>query len=176
MIQQVTSLTVRCPICKRETMQVSEYTYSAPLAGNLLLSISKCSSCGYTYRDVRLLESKPPRRIIYKVENPDDLRTLIIRSSSSSIIIPEIGLSIEPGPASYGFITTVEGIIDRFFEVLEAVCNDFSNKKSCEEVRRLLSDAKEVKKPYTIIIVDPDGTSYIASNKAIIEPIANRKT
>ena len=171
MVKQVTSLVVECPACRKETMQVSEYIYNAPLIGDLLLSISRCSSCGYTHRDVKLLESRPPRRIKYRVETPDDLRTLVVKSSSSSIIIPEVGLSMEPGPASYGFITTIEGIIDRFFEVLEAVCTNLSNKESCEEAHRQLNEVKEVKKPYTIIIVDPDGTSYIASDKAVIEPI-----
>lgn len=156
----------KCPRCSSEYV-ISEYFHDVPLIGRVILSSGKCGKCGYRYSDVRAAESEGPQRLKVFIDDPEDLNILVVRASSASIYIPEMGISIEPGPASEGFITTVEGIIERILHVMNILYNDDSvDKNRWEEVYKLLLEAKEGKRPFTLIIRDPDGVSRIISDKA----------
>ncbi len=164
---------IKCPSCGKETLIVTDYLYEMPYIGRVILSTGKCENCGYKYSDVRLAEAKEPGKIVLKVQHPEDLNALVVRSSSASILVPELGLEMLPGPASEGFITTVEGVLERFLEALEAACNSpDSDQKACEEARRKITEAKEGKRTFTLVVVDPEGVSTIVSPKARRLPVS----
>ncbi len=155
----------RCPRCGEEIV-ISEYLYNAPLVGMVILASSKCDRCGYTYRNVRAAESLGPQRLKLYVDDPDDLNILVVRASSASIYIPEFGISIEPGPASEGFITTVEGILNRILNVLKILARDEEvDPRKLSKVESDLRNALEGRRAFTLIIRDPDGVSRIISDK-----------
>jgi len=165
-----------CPACGKPTLRVEEYLYEVPHIGKVILTAGKCSSCGYKFSDVRLFEAKKPGKIVYKVEGPEDLNALVVRSASASVLIPELGLKMVPGPASEGFITTVEGVLERFLEALHAACADPSaDKKACTEMEEKIRAAKEGRMRFTLVIVDPEGVSEIASPKAQRLPVTREE-
>ncbi len=165
-----------CPVCGKPTLKIEEYLYEVPHVGKVILASGKCSSCGYKFSDVRLFEAKKPGKIIYRVESPEDLNALVVRSASASILIPELGLRMVPGPASEGFITTVEGVLDRFLEALHAACADPSaDKKACKEMEEKINAAKEGRIKFTLVIVDPEGVSEVASPKAQRAPVTRKE-
>ncbi|WP_317896452.1 ZPR1 zinc finger domain-containing protein [Pyrofollis japonicus] len=167
---------VTCPICGSKSLRITDYLYDLPLVGKIILTTGKCEKCGYKYNDVRLAEAKPPQRIILKVEDEDDLNALVVRASSASIIIPEKGLEMHPGPASQGFITTVEGLLERFREAIELACKDpEASKEKCNELLEWIKRAKEGQEDFTVIIEDPEGVSTIVSPKARTEPLNEKR-
>ena len=89
-----------------------------------------------------------------KVNGVEDMNILVAKSSTGTVKIPEIGLEVKPGPASQGYITTVEGILMRVNEVLG---------KKTTKVNDLLEG-----KQFTLIIYDPIGNSAIDSSKVEI--------
>ncbi|MBR9689764.1 MAG: ZPR1 zinc finger domain-containing protein [Candidatus Altiarchaeota archaeon] len=109
--------------------------------------------CGYKGTDVFPEKIHEPRSLILKVNG--DLNTLVARSSTGTIRIPEIGAEIKPGPASQGFITTIEGILLRIRKVFHTKPN---------KIDALLSG-----EPFTLVIKDPAGTSAIDSPDARID-------
>ncbi|MEM0377773.1 MAG: ZPR1 zinc finger domain-containing protein [Thermosphaera sp.] len=160
-----------CPICKQKARS-EEYVYNIPYYGDILISVTTCSYCGFKNRDVKTMSSDRPKRIIYKVEKPGDEKALLIRAGGSRIIIPELNLEISPGPFSQGFITTVEGLIMDFIEKSEFLCESYLEKpEECERVRELLSKAKDGLVSYTVIIDDYSGKSDIVSERTIYEDI-----
>ncbi len=164
--------TMRCPMCGKETLEVSIYTYNMPMIGDVVFVVGKCKNCGYKFVDVKTLESKGNQKITFKVKDSKDLNTLLLRSSTATLEIPELEAEISPGPASQGFLTTVEGVLHRIKDVLEMLCRDAETEKEKEECERRLKDlqaALEGKKEFTIIIRDPEGHSKIASEKAVEE-------
>ncbi len=170
-LEKILEYEIECPMCRAE-MGVSEYLYEMPMAGKVLIASGRCSRCGYKFSDVRLAEPREPRRIIYRVEKPGDENALVIRASTASIVIPELGVEITPGPASRGYITTVEGIILDILEKTEFLCSSpDAPKEKCREALEKLRKARNVETPFTLIIVDPDGVSAILSDKAVIEPL-----
>ena len=174
--KKIGEYTVRCPACGRETLKVEEYIYEMPMLGKVILSTGRCSSCGYRFSDARLAEAREPGKIVYRVERPEDLNALVVVSSSASILIPELGLESKPGPAAQGYITTVEGILERFLEALEAACRaPDRDEKACREAREKIEGAKEGRIPFTLVIVDPEGVSAVASEKARREKVSKEE-
>ena len=160
---------IKCPICGKNSMKVSIYSYDMPMIGPVIIVTGKCSECGYKFTDIKTFESKGDQRIEFKVEKPEDLNTLVLRSSTATLEIPELQAELSPGPASQGFLTTVEGVLQRFKDVLEYLCKDARDEKERAECEKRLGDLKEMlegRKNFTIIIRDPEGHSKIASEKA----------
>lgn len=165
-----------CPRCGAD-IKISEYLYNAPLVGMVILASGTCDRCGYNYRNVRAAESHGPQRLKLYIDEPEDLNIIIVRASSASLYIPEFGISIEPGPASEGFITTVEGILNRIMNVLKMLENDEDvDPKKLMEVEDKLIKAMKGETPFTLIIRDPDGVSRIISDKVEKERIYSDNT
>ena len=154
-----------CYRCGSE-ITISEYLYRAPLVGSVIISKAICGSCGYRYRSVRMAESVGPQRLKLYVDEPEDLNVIVVRASTASIYIPEFGVSIEPGPASEGFITTIEGILDRVLRIMNMLKEDEDvDRDRWEEIYYSIQEAREGRKPFTLILRDPDGVSRIISDK-----------
>ncbi|MCD6095767.1 MAG: ZPR1 zinc finger domain-containing protein [Thermoprotei archaeon] len=148
-----------CPSCLNKSLHVVEALHRIPYTGKILIVSVKCKKCGFRHTDVFNVEQGKPIRISYKVDNVADLSVKVVRSGTATIKIPELNLMIEPGPLSQGEITTIEGYILRFMDMLDLICGD--NKKAHEELKRKLKLALEGRINFTFIIEDPFGNSSI---------------
>ena len=160
---------VRCPICKKEAMKISIYSYEIPLIGPVVMIVGKCKECGYKFVDIKTLERKGNQKIEFKVKEKNDLNVLLLRSSTATLQIPELQVEISPGPVSQGFLTTVEGVLNKIKDIIEFLCKDAENekeKRECNERLKRLQEMLEGKREFMIIIKDPEGYSKIASEKA----------
>jgi len=159
------SIESTCPKCGEKIM-ITEYLYRLPVIGKVIISTGKCKKCGYTYKDVRAAESHGPQRIKLYIDSLEDLNTIVVRAGTASIYIPELEVSITPGSASQGFITTVEGILNRVKEVMELLKEDSDVdadvwSRQMESIKRaMVGDLK-----FTLIIEDPEGVSRIINEK-----------
>jgi len=154
--------TLKCPVCGNETYQVQLYLYEIPAEGKILIMVGECSSCGYRHRDVFPAEYKSPVRIELKVETEEDLETLVFRSSSADVELPELGVEVMAGALYQGVITTVRGLLETFLTELGSNCG-----QKCDEIK----EAMEGKKKFTLIIKDPSGLSYVLNRKAAVTPL-----
>ncbi len=162
-LKYVGELVTSCPICGYKRFTIRNYMYNVMLVGRVILSIGICKQCGYRSTDVKLAEARGPKRIVFHVKNEQDLNALIIRSSKARITIPELGLELEPGPASEGFITTIEGLLHRFRDMLDLVCRKEANE-TCRRKQQELHEAIEGRKRFRVMIEDPEGASAIIPN------------
>lgn len=141
-------------------MIIREYLYEAPKVGKLELSVWECQSCGFRLRDVKPLEFLTPIKLEFKVEKEEDLRTFVYRSAFADIIIPELEIEVTAGEAYQGVLTTVEGILEIILDQIGGNCEGDKCKK--------IEDAKNGKLPFTLIIIDESGLSFIQSEKVKI--------
>lgn len=171
-VVEVYTYTTRCPVCNNDTLRLSEYLYDMPRIGKVILTVGKCSYCGYRYSDVRLAEYRGPRRITFRVEDPNDINTLIVKSSSAKVVVKELELEMMPGPSSQGFITSIEGVLQRFKEAVEIACKDpEADSVKCRNLMDTLERAMRGEEKLTIIVIDPEGVSAIDSPKALVEEL-----
>jgi len=157
----------KCPVCGSE-MEISIEEYEIPFFGKSLLFSAVCKHCGYKHSDVFSTEEREPIRLMFKAESEEDLLVRVVRSSQASIEIPELGIRIDPGIMSQGYISNVEGVLRRIEEVLEGqliVEKDALKRKKVEELLGKIEKMKDGKAEFTLIIEDPSGNSEIASEK-----------
>ena len=159
-----------CPSCNTEI----EYLYKTeniPYFSDILIISAICPECGYKFVDTQLLKHDPPARYTLPVNSVDDLSVRVVRSMSASIEIPELGVRIDPGPLCQGFVSNVEGVLDRIEQVVKGAFS-WGTDVEKENAAALLADIVRVKAgtyPVTLILEDPDGNSGIESEKATKE-------
>lgn len=105
-----------------------------------------------------------PTRYEYQINSKKDMSVRIVRSSSGTIFIPEIGASVEPGPVSEGFVSNIEGILERIKNVTEDM--ETKDKKKKKEILEKIEKIRNGKEKATLIIDDPLGNSAIIGKKA----------
>jgi zinc finger protein len=88
---------------------------------------------------------------------------------SAAIEIPELGTRIDPGPSCQGFVSNVEGVLDRIETVVKGALQ-WGNDVEKENAAALLVDIAKVKAgafPITLILEDPNGNSGIIADTAV---------
>lgn len=155
--------TVTCASCGKETLEVREIYSEIPRFGRMVIVSMLCSRCGYRLNDSVSLESKGPKRIEFKVLRPADLSARLIRSQTSYVTVPELGLELKPGPRSEAFITNVEGLLERFLQVAEQLESTSGRedeeitKASLQRIRRAMDGGMS----FTVIVEDEMGNSAV---------------
>jgi zinc finger protein len=156
-----------CPSCSNEI----EYLYQTdniPYFSEILIISANCPACGYRYVDTQVLTSAEPSRYEFSIIAAEDLATRVVRSMSGTVKIPELGVQIDPGPACQGFVTNIEGVLDRIEHVVQAALLWTENEER-ENARVLLDRIAQARSgtfPFTLILEDPSGNSAIISEKA----------
>jgi len=160
-----------CPYCNTEI----EYLYKTeniPYFSDILIISAICSSCGYKFVDTQLLKHGEPARYTLTITSGDDMAVRVVRSMSASIEIPEIGVRIDPGPTCTGFVSNVEGVLDRIEQVAMGAFQ-WGTDEEKENATALLADIARIKTggyPVTLILEDPCGNSGIIADKTVKEP------
>ena len=159
-----------CPCCNTD-IEYHYKTENIPYFSDILIISAVCPSCGYKYVDTQLLKHGEPARYTVAIETEEDLAVRVVRSMSASIEIPELGVRIDPGPACQGFISNMEGVLDRIETVVTGALN-WGNEVEKENAAALLVDIARVKAgtfPVTLILEDPSGNSGIIAEKTVKE-------
>lgn len=161
-----------CPLCGTEIDYVYQ-TENIPFFSDILLICGLCEDCGFRLTDTMILTEREPVRFELPIKEADDLSARVIRSTSGRIEIPELGVSVDPGPACQGFVSNVEGVLVRVEGAIRTVLlsADDDERRSAMEGLERLADAKEGRIPFTLIIEDPSGNSAIISEKACRSPL-----
>jgi zinc finger protein len=121
-----------------------------------------------------MLKHAEPARYTLAVETVEDMACRVVRSTSASLEIPELGVRIDPGPQCQGFISNVEGVLDRVEEVVRMALR-WGTDVEKENAAALIADIARVKAglfPVTLIMEDPNGNSAIEAGKATKENYA----
>ena len=156
-----------CPNCNTEIEYIYQ-TENIPYFSDILIISAICDSCGYKYVDTQLLRVNEPARYEVAVDTEEDLGIRVVRSMSASIEIPELGVRIDPGPACQGFVSNIEGVLDRVEQIVEGALL-WGEEEERENARTLLEKIEGVKCgeiPITLILEDRCGNSAIIADKA----------
>ena len=167
--KELGEMIIKCPACGIEGVAKSIMKeLEIPHFGKVLETTLLCPSCGFRHSDVIALEQNDPAKYVLEI-NKNNLSVRIVRSQSATVMIPEIGVKVEPGPKSEGYVTNVEGVLTRFESAVKKALNLFDDEESQTNAKRTLTEIEELKKgngTATLIILDPFGQSNIVSEKA----------
>lgn len=159
-----------CPICKvKGSLEVKTKTENIPYFGEIMESTITCLKCGFKHSDIICLEIKEPVKYTMEV-NKNKLNVRIVKSQSATVEIPELGIKVEPGPQSQGYVSNVEGVLERFEKAVKTALSWADDEKTKKNAVKILEEIKEVKegtKTVTLIIEDPYGHSLIEDENVI---------
>ncbi len=158
-----------CPVCHKKTLTLTEAQRDVPYFGRVYLMSMTCNSCNYHQADVMSEEGNDPVKYTIEIQGDDDLKVRIVKSSQATVKIPHI-MTITPGPASNGYVTNVEGILNRVKHQIETARDNDEDPAARKKAKNLLKKLQRVtwgKDKLKIIIEDPSGNSAIISEKAV---------
>lgn len=161
---------MECPHCKNQINLVTT-TYDIPYFGKVLQSTFSCT-CGYKFIDIFPFEEKEPSRYCVIISE-SELASRVVKSSTCTVIIPELGIRVDPGPVSQGRITNVEGILRWVKDAIQTAIHwgDKTQKQNGKEILKELRQVFEGSQKITLILEDPRGFSCVISEKAEKEPL-----
>jgi zinc finger protein len=157
-----------CPVCKKGELTLNQTTYDVPYFGPLAILTTRCLACGFKHNDVIPLKAQQPTCYIAKITEKDDLKIRLIRSSTATVRIPELGVEVTPGPLAEGFVSNIEGLIERTENIVKSILALTKNEKKRikqTDLLKKLNLAREGNLPFTVIIKDPMGNSAMVSEK-----------
>ncbi|HIJ18668.1 TPA: ZPR1 zinc finger domain-containing protein [Candidatus Woesearchaeota archaeon] len=162
-----------CPMCREKSLTLMEKETEVPYFGRVLLFSMTCGTCKYHMADVEALEQKEPTRYTFEIQDEKDMNVRIVKSSEATVKVPHI-TTIEPGPASQGYVTNIEGLLNRVKYQIEGVKETAEDDEDRTKAKNLLKKIFRVKtgqEKQKIIIEDPSGNSAIISDRAIKEKL-----
>jgi len=171
------SMVIDCPKCKAKAV-MTESIIEIPFFGKTLFSNLRCSKCNFNLNDVSSDSEKKPAKFSVKISSEKDLYTKIVKSSTSTVIVPELGVRIEPTPASEGYFTNIEGLLNKIDESISV--SAFSEEEvDAKELRKKLikkiNEAKNAKIPFTVIVEDPFGNAALIGEKVKKESLTEKE-
>jgi zinc finger protein len=131
-----------------------------------------CDNCGWKHTDFIPSEGVLPGFWSLEIDESDKLDARVVRSSSCTVRIPEVEIEVFPGSSSSGFITNIEGLINRFIDAIGTIvrgANGDPDDDGEEEALALLEKLDNVKsglESVTIELLDPRGRSQIVHDQA----------
>ncbi len=170
--EQITGET--CPVCGKKSLTLTEAERDIPYFGTCYLFSMDCSSCGYHKADVEAAEQHPPVKLTYTLKDEEGLKVRVVKSSNATVKIGTVG-TIEPGEAANGYITNIEGLLNRIkhqVEHLKQVAQDEGDQATVKKAKNHLKKLQRAlwgQEPMKITLKDPTG------NSAIISPDVEKK-
>lgn len=158
----------KCGMCGRNKATLREEQIDIPLFGKVFVLSVTCGACSYQKSDVEPAEKKEPYRYTLEVSSDEDLNVKIIKSGEATVKIPHV-ITIEPGPVSDGYVTNVEGLLERVKKIIQSTAESEEDEAAKKKARNLVKKLNKVifgKEKLKIIIEDPSGFSAIVSGKA----------
>ena len=167
-----------CPVCGgKNTATYTTQTHELAYFGEIVESTIQCERCGFRHNDIITTEQKDPAKHSLII-NKKNLDSRVVRSQSATVSLPEIGIKVEPGPKSEGYISNVEGVLIRFRDATERALNMFTDAKSQENGKKVLENINKVldgEMETLLLIEDPFGQSKIMDVRAKTEPLTDEE-
>ena len=169
-----------CPVCLKKTLTLTEDALDVPPFGKFFVFGMQCkdTTCGFQKSDVESEKPRDPCRITFTIEKDRDMTVRVIKSSAAKLSFPQLRLSVEPGVDAVGYISNVEGVLQRFEQVLKAekdIAEEDEDKTKCKNLLKKIWKIKCGDVPTKMVIEDPTGNSAIVSDKAIVEKLKGKK-
>ncbi|KAF9370005.1 nucleolar zinc-finger protein [Podila verticillata] len=164
--QEVTEIESLCMNC-HENGTTRLLLTRVPHFREVIIMAFDCPHCGHRTNELQQANAIAVGGAIYtcKVSTKADLNRQLVKTDTAVVKIPEIDFEI---PAQRGHLTTIEGLLST---VVDDLAGDQPVRKHLDEVLyhqiddiiNKLQDLIDNKHPFTVILDDPAGNSYIES-------------
>ncbi|XP_011730722.1 zinc finger protein ZPR1 [Macaca nemestrina] len=169
--QQPTEIESLCMNCYCNGMTRLLLT-KIPFFREIIVSSFSCEHCGWNNTEIQSAGRVQDQGVRYTltVRAPEDMNREVVKTDSATTRIPELDFEI-PAFSQKGALTTVEGLITRAISGLEQDqparrANKDATAERIDEFIVKLKELKQVASPFTLIIDDPSGNSFVENPHA----------
>ena len=173
------AIDIPCPVCSSSgNVNMIAHVDEIPYFGEHTQVTILCHDCGWRQTDFIPAEGKKAGGWSLVVDVEEKLAARVIRSSSCTVLIPELDLEVKPGSSSTGYVSNVEGVLHRFKEIITMVERDLSKQfleADTEEREELMAQMSTLQhmtltlgnlggpsaEAVTLVLLDPHGHSMI---------------
>lgn len=158
----------KCPMCGQDSLTLMETSRDIPSFGEVFIFSMDCGNCDYHKADVEPADKKESSKYTMDVNSENDMEVRIVKSSSATIKIPHM-FTMEAGPTANGYVTNIEGVLNRVKHQLQASREEEEDKSAKDKAKRMLKKLQRVmwgQDSLKLIVEDPEGNSAIVSEKA----------
>jgi len=163
-----------CPFCHEKKLVLMDMKKEIPFFGATFIFSMDCSGCGYHKADIEAEIPKDPCKYTIELTSEEDMKIRVVKSSSANVKIPHVG-DIMSGPSSNGYVTNIEGILNRMVKQLEIIRdNEEEEEESRKKAKNMIKKLHRViwgQEKQKLILEDPTGNSAIISDKAVKEKL-----
>ncbi|MEW5995084.1 MAG: ZPR1 zinc finger domain-containing protein [Candidatus Hadarchaeota archaeon] len=159
----------RCPACGAQgTCEFRGMIHDIPHFGETMETVVSCNRCKFRHTDVMHLGEREPVEYQFNITSEDDMMVRVVRSSTGTVDVPELGVKVRPGPGGEGYISNVEGVLNRMEDALKLSLKDAKGEAKSQAVAKLekLGKIKKGESQAMLIIADPYGHSAIVDSRA----------
>lgn len=173
---------IPCPICAVEgKLGMVANVDEIPYFGEHTQVTVLCHACGWRQTDFIPAEGKKAGAWSLILDDVTKLRSRVVRSSSCTVKIPELDLEVMPGTNSTGYVSNIEGVLNRFVDIINMVRRDVErdlqldsdddheeSKNSLGILDSLLKSIEQAggESTFTVEFLDPHGHSMILDTDA----------
>ena len=164
-------------MCQKNGATLIEDERDIPYFGKVFLFSITCKACGYHAPDVEASEPKEPVKCTFTVESEEDLSVRVVNSAQATIPVPTLRMSVESGATSKGYVSNIEGVLNRFKKIIEQQrdgADDAAVKKKAKNLLKKLWKIQCGDAPCKIVIEDPSGNSAIISDKTVVSKLKKK--
>ncbi|KAF5282600.1 hypothetical protein FQA39_LY05007 [Lamprigera yunnana] len=168
---EITRIESLCMNCQADGITQLLLT-KIPFFKEVVIMSFSCEECGYANNEIQPGGEIPAKgvKITLNVETPKDLNRQVVKSDYASVNIEELDFEI-PSRSQKGGVTTIESIIDRSIAGLERdqPLRKIENVELADQIDEFidrLKKLKEVETPFTIVLEDISGNSFIENPNA----------
>jgi zinc finger protein len=164
------ALDIACPICREEgQVKMRTHVDEIPYFGEHTQVTVLCGDCGWRQTDFIPAEGKKPSACELELGDEACMSVRVIRSSSCTVQIPELDLEVSPGNDSTGYVSNVEGVLERFIGIInmlkkqKVVDGEYADVLLLDHMVTVLASARSGSpiEPLTLRLLDPRGHSMI---------------
>jgi len=162
-----------CPFCSKKELTLTEDRREVPFFGPVYIYSMQCSGCGAHKADIEVENRNDPVKFTFEIESEEDMKVRVIKSSQATIKIPRIA-TVTPSAASNGYVTNIEGILNRIMHNIKTAADAEEDKKIKKKAKNMLKKLRRViwgQEKLKITIEDPSGNSAIISERAKVQKL-----
>ena len=169
---------VSCIICGfNQGLTMLAHTEEIAYFGEHTQVTLTCPGCGWRQTDFIPAEAREGSCQTYRIESVDDLQIRIIRGSACTVRMIELDLEVRPGSHSTGYVSNIEGVLNRFQDIIDMVGRQAvveNNGVAVSEIAKLteaMVEIREGQRVATLVFLDPHGHSMILTDNVESRPL-----
>jgi len=176
------TIDVSCVICGYDGgLTMLAHTEEIAYFGEHTQVTLTCPSCGWRQTDFIPAEAREGACQSYRIDSTDDLQIRVIRGSACTVRLKELDLEARPGSHSTGYVSNIEGVLNRFQEIIDMVGRQAANEENQEAISELANiteamlEIRSGQRGATLEFLDPHGHSMILTENVQSRPLTSEE-